>query len=165
MQLREDTRAAAARPMNSLHMGPAVQHAAARVHVRLHHVVAASMASLRCAWDAWRAACPGAAPGPFHVLHSRSGVSCELRLACLPMSMPTRSHHRFIQQAQPVQRAHLRPSGICLVCLRLRDERPAGQPQNGVDEHWDMHAHWTTRLWEARRPATGAGALVMQGST
>ena len=34
-QLREDTRAAPARPMISLHMGPAVQHAAARVHVHL----------------------------------------------------------------------------------------------------------------------------------
>ena len=91
-----------------------------------------SLASLRCAWDARRAACPGAAPGPFHVLHSRSGVSCFLRaspsslVACLPMSMPTRSHGRFIQQAQPVQRAHLRPSApVSSVCgSETRDERP-----------------------------------------
>jgi hypothetical protein len=126
MQLREDTRAAAARPMNSLHMGPAVQHAAARVHVHLHHGVAAPMASLRRAWDAWRAACPCAAPGPFH---RRSGVSCELRLACLLMSMPTRSHHRFIQQAQPVQRAHLRPSASSVCGSETRDQ--LGSPRTG----------------------------------
>lgn len=132
-QLREDTRAAPARPMNSLHMGPAVQHAAARVHVHLHHVVAAPMASLRCAWDAWRAACPGAAPGPFHGLHSRSGGSCacELSLACLPMSMPTRSHHRFIQQAQPVQRAHLRPSASASSVCGSETRDQLGSPRTG----------------------------------
>lgn len=132
-QLREDTRAAPARPMISLHMGPAVQHAAARVHVHLHHVAAAPMASLRCAWDAWRAACPGAAPGPFHGLHSRSGVSCacELRLACLPMSMPTRSHHRFIQQAQPVQRAHLRPSASASSVCGSETRDQLGSPRTG----------------------------------
>ena len=54
--------------------------------------------------------------------------------------MPMRNHHHSIKHDLRVLRVHL-----YALMLSYESSRAAGQPQNGVNEHCNLEAHWTTQ--------------------
>jgi hypothetical protein len=126
-------------PINALHMGPAVQHAAA-INSHLPASRAASPDALS-ALDPAPCWFPSALR-PVHLLVSLRGSSARA---------PTSMHARPC----PCQRAAIiTPSNIhchlcASICPRLssapKRAKQRGSPRMGVDERCDVDAHWMTR--------------------